>query len=393
MGNPTISTNPSSKPSFVIVGAGFFGLTIAERIAEVLGEEVLVVDSRNHIGGNAYSYVDKETGIEIHKYGTHIFHTSNIEIWKYINRFTSFNSYRHKVIAKHNSSSYFMPINLSTINAFFNQFLSPAEAKKLIAEEGQIASKNNQNSFEDKAINLIGPRLYEAFIKNYTKKQWETDPSDLPASIISRLPVRFNYNIDYFEDLFQGLPSDGYHSIFDKMVLNPLISVRLDTDFFKIRHEFNSENTLVVYTGALDRYFDYRHGVLGWRTLDLEIQRHSSDDVQGTAVVNYVDSDVPYTRVHEFKHLHPERQYKHGESVTMTEISRFAGVNDEPYYPINSSSDRDKLIKYRELMANENNVLFGGRLGTYQYLDMHMAIGSALNLFKNEVQEWWRKRK
>ena len=373
----------------VVVGSGFFGLTIAERAATELGLKVAVLDRRHHIGGNAYSENEAKTGIEVHRYGAHLFHTSNERVWNYVNQFTKFTKYQHKVYTSHKGEVYPMPINLGTINQFFRSAMSPAEARDLITEQaGELAGTDPQN-LNDKGIQLIGRPLYEAFIKHYTGKQWQTDPKDLPAEIISRLPVRYNYDNRYFNDTYEGLPVDGYTAWIERMADHPNIEVILQTDFFD-DGEFGRSSVLgqvpVIYTGPVDRYFDYAEGDLSWRTIDLEEEVLPIEDFQGCAVMNYPDADVPYTRIHEFRHFHPERDYTKDATVIMREFSRFAEKGDEPYYPVNTSDDRSKLLAYRDLARGEKSVLFGGRLGTYKYLDMHMAIGSALSMFDNKIK-------
>ena len=374
----------------VVVGSGLFGLTIAEQAATELGLKVVLLDRRSHIGGNAYSENEEQTGIEVHRYGAHLFHTSNERVWEYVNRFTGFTNYVHRVYTRHKGIVYPMPINLGTINQFFNAAYSPAEAKALIAEQaGELAGTDPQN-LNDKGISLIGRPLYEAFIKHYTAKQWQTPPEELPASIISRLPVRYTYDNRYFNDKYEGLPVDGYAAWLERMAAHPNIEVRLNTDFFSDDHEYSREKVLgqipVVYTGPVDRYFDYAEGDLSWRTIDLEEEVLPIEDFQGCSVMNYPDADVPFTRIHEFRHFHPERDYTKDATVIMREYSRFANKGDEPYYPVNTSVDREKLLKYRDLAKGEQNVLFGGRLGTYKYLDMHMAIGAALSMFDNKIR-------
>jgi len=374
----------------VVVGSGLFGLTIAEQAATELGLKVALLDRRSHIGGNAYSEKEKQTGIEVHRYGAHLFHTSNERVWEYVNRFTEFTNYVHRVYTRHNGIVYPMPINLGTINQFFNAAYSPAEAKALIAEQaGELAGTDPQN-LNDKGISLIGRPLYEAFIKHYTAKQWQPPPEELPASIISRLPVRYNYDNRYFNDKYEGLPVDGYAAWLERMAAHPNIEVHLNTDFFEPGHQYSRENVLgqipVVYTGPVDRYFDYAEGDLSWRTIDLEEEVLPIEDFQGCSVMHYPDADVPFTRIHEFRHFHPERDYTKDATVIMREYSRFANKGDEPYYPVNTSVDREKLLKYRDLAKGEQNVLFGGRLGTYKYLDMHMAIGAALSMFDNKIR-------
>ncbi|HWG42003.1 MAG TPA: UDP-galactopyranose mutase [Gemmataceae bacterium] len=368
----------------IVVGAGFYGATIAERTAAVLGRKVCVLERRDHIGGNSYSETDSQTGIEYHKYGSHLFHTNSEEVWRYLHRFTSFTRYRHRVLTVHNGQVYPMPINLGTICAFFGRHMSPSEARALIQLQATAENITGPDNLEEKAIALIGRPLYDAFIRGYTKKQWQTDPRELPASIINRLPVRFNFEPYYFTDKYEGLPVDGYTAVFQRMLDSPLIDIRLGVDFFDVRDAL-TPNQLVIYTGPMDRYFDYRLGELGWRTLDFEREAVETDDYQGAAVVNYADEDVPYTRIHEFKHLHPERRYSPDRSLICREYSRFAHAGDEPYYPVNTTRDRERFAAYRKLAARESNVVFGGRLGSYQYLDMHQAIAAALSDFRKKI--------
>ena len=278
------------------------------------------------------------------------------------------------------------------IAQFFGRYYSPDEARALIAEQASEIDSEKASNLEEKAISLIGRPLYEAFIRDYTAKQWQTDPTELPAGNITRLPVRYTFDNRYFNDTYEGLPKDGYAAWLERMADHELIDVRLDTDWFEVRDEVRGANpdAPVVYTGPLDRYFDYSEGKLGWRTLDFETEVLDTGDFQGTPVMNYNDADVPYTRIHEFRHFHPERRdsYPDDRTVIMKEYSRFADDSDEPYYPINTPDDREKLLAYRRRADEEtarNRVFFGGRLGTYQYLDMHMAIASAMNLFDNKL--------
>ena len=373
----------------IVVGSGFFGLTIAERVASELGLKVKVIERRSHIGGNAYSEIDPTTGIEIHKYGSHLFHTSNERVWEYVNRFTSFNDYTHKVWAKHNGKLFPLPINLPTINQFFDENFTPEEAKAFIESQSNSETAGGADNLEERAIALIGRPLYEAFIKNYTAKQWQTDPKLLPAEIINRLPVRFTEEHRYFNDKYEGLPLNGYTAWLENMAAHENIEVIFNTDFFDIRSEI-AVGIPIVYTGPIDRYFDFQFGQLTWRTLDFEDEIVDTGDYQGTSVVNYSDLDVPFTRIHEYRHFHPERDYQTEATYISREFSRFAEPDDEPYYPVNTDTDREQLGKYRELVASESNVWFGGRLGTYQYLDMHMAIASALTLFDNEIAPYFK---
>lgn len=371
---------------YLVVGAGFFGAVIAERIATVLQEKVLLIDKRSHPGGNSYSHLDEETGIEIHDYGTHIFHTSNVQAWSYINRFTSFNHYRHRVLAKAGQKTYTMPVNLDTIERFYERPLSPAQAYELIQSESDKESLKNPSNFEEQAVALVGRKLYQALFRGYTLKQWGTDPKLLPASFIMRLPVRYDYRADYFDDAYQGLPTDGYGKLFQKMLMHQNIELRLKTDFFELKQQVPSDCT-IVYTGPIDRYFNCRMGALGWRTLRLEFERLKETDFQGIAVMNYTDDNIPFTRIHESKHLHPERNYPKKETVICREFSCPAKNADDPYYPIQSRSDKEMLSTYRAAAEQEKNVIFGGRLGAYKYLNMDQVIADALDVFEKKISQ------
>jgi UDP-galactopyranose mutase len=373
-----------STPEVVIVGSGLYGLTVAERVANGLGRRVLVLERRSHLGGNAWSEREPETGIEVHRYGAHLFHTSNERVWRYVNQFTSFTGYQHRVFTVHQGQVYPLPINLATISQFFGRHLTPTQAKELIAEQaGELASSDATN-LEEKAISLIGRPLYEAFVAGYTAKQWQTDPRDLDADIITRLPVRYTFDNRYFSDLYEGLPTEGYAAFLTRMAEHPLIEIQLETDFFQVRPDL-PKGVPLVFTGPLDRYFDYVEGPLAWRTLDFETEVLPVGDFQGTPVMNYADRDVPFTRIHEFRHFHPEREHPDDKTVIVREFSRDAVAGDEPYYPINAASDRARLQRYRRRAAAEQGVVFGGRLGSYKYLDMHMAIASALTMVDNTL--------
>ncbi|HEY0188173.1 MAG TPA: UDP-galactopyranose mutase [Cellulomonas sp.] len=367
----------------LVVGAGLFGLTIAEQAARD-GLHVTIVERRDHLGGNAHSAIDPGTGIEVHRYGSHIFHTSNERVWQYVRHFTAFTGYRHRVMSTHAGTVYPLPINLGTLNQFFGTAMGPAAARALVAEQAAEIRGDEADNLEDKAISLIGRPLYEAFIRGYTLKQWQTDPRELPASVITRLPVRYTYDTRYFSDTYEGLPADGYQAWFEKMASHPRIDVRLGTDFFDAGQPLSKASARgqvpVVYTGPVDRYFDHAAGPLSWRTLRLETETLPVRDFQGTAVMNYADLDVPYTRIHEFRHFHPEREdrYADDRTVITREYSQPADPTDEPYYPVATAQDRARLRRYRAMQADEPGVTFGGRLGSYLYLDMHMAIASAL---------------
>jgi UDP-galactopyranose mutase len=375
-----------------VVGSGFFGLTVAERCVNDLGLRVLILERRDHIGGNAYSEAEPQTGIEIHRYGAHLFHTSNARVWEYVNRFTTFTGYQHRVFSVYKGRVYPLPINLATICEYFGSVMSPDEARALVAGQSAEVPPGSAANLEEQAISLIGRPLYEAFIRGYTYKQWQTDPTDLPAEIITRLPVRYTFNNRYFSDTFEGLPTDGYTAWLERMADHKNIEVRLGTDFAELRSSLLG-NVPVVYTGPLDAYFGYAAGDLGWRTLDFDVEVLPTGDFQGTPVMNYADEDVPFTRIHEFRHFHPERDwYPKDKTVIMREYSRLAGRGDEPYYPINTGADRARLLNYREMAEREPGVFFGGRLGTYKYLDMHMAIGSALSMYDNHIRPLFADR-
>jgi UDP-galactopyranose mutase len=278
-----------------------------------------------------------------------------------------------------------MPINLATICAAFGRLMTPEEASAVIAAEARSHGASGARNLEEKAIASVGRTLYELLIRGYTRKQWQTDPKELSADIIGRLPVRLTFDDRYFADRFEGMPTDGYTAIFNRMLKHPKISIRLGVDYFDVADQIEPRQ-LIIYTGPLDRFFGYRCGHLGWRTVDFEREVHNVADFQGTAVVNYADEDVPYTRIHEFRHIHPERAHPLPKSIIYREYSRFARRGDEPYYPINTQADRTILDSYRTMMASHPNVIFGGRLGSYKYLDMHQAIGAALKVFESRVE-------
>jgi len=374
----------------VVVGSGFYGLTMAERAAAD-GARVVVLERRRHLGGNAWSEPDSATGIDVHTYGSHIFHTSNERVWAYVNRFSPFNDYVHRVWTVHGGQAYPMPIGLATMSQFFGRALTPRQARELVAEQAAELDDRTPTNLEEKAVRLIGRPLYEAFIRGYTAKQWQTDPRDLPERIITRLPVRFTYDTRYFSDTWEGIPLHGYGALLTTMAATDGVSVHTGVDWFDVRDQVPA-GTPVVYTGPLDRWFDHRAGRLGWRTLDLHTEVLAEDDHQGTTVMNYADEDVPHTRVHEFKHYHPERAPVPGATVIMTELSRWAQPDDEPYYPVDTPADRRRLQAYRDLARAEAHVHFGGRLGSYQYLDMHMAIAAALTAYDNEIAPALRHR-
>ena len=380
---------------YLIIGTGFFGAVIAERIANDLKEDVVIIDKRPHTGGNSYSEVDNESGIEVHTYGSHIFHTSDKKVWKYINKFCSFNNYRHQVLTEYNNKIYQMPINLNTINSFYNLNLKPYEVEEFLNKEIAKANITNPENLEEKAISLIGQPLYEAFIKGYTKKQWNLDPKELPADIITRLPVRYDHNYFYFSDEWEGIPKEGYSHIFNKLLENKKIHLHLDTDYFDIKENVN-KNCLQIYTGAIDQLFDYQFGKLGWRTLKFEKEIINVSDYQGTTVMNYAEELVPYTRIHEFKHFHPERDYSQKKTVIFKEYSQNLNTEfNEPFYPINTKKDKDILNQYLTEAKKHPNIILGGRLGTYKYMNMDTVIRQALDTYEDKIkhhQENYAKR-
>jgi len=367
---------------YLIVGAGIFGTVVAERIANDLGASVVVIDKRPHIAGNCYSEKDTQTDIEVHRYGTHVFHTSIRKTWEYISRFTELNGYRHQVLATHNNRVYQMPINLETINSFYNLNLNPAQAEKFISEEIRKENINLPANLEEKAISLIGKPLYETFIKSYTIKQWGKDPRELPSSIITRLPLRFDYREDYFNDTrWQGIPVDGYTKMFERMLDAPNIKVLLNCDYFMAREEFRV-NKKVIYTGPIDQYFSYCHGKLEWRSIELKRALIEVKDYQGTSVMNYVDNKIPYTRIHEPRHLHPERQYNKEKTVIFYE---YPGDNpEEPYYSVNTDKNNLLAQKYHALLE-QKDIIIGGHLGDYAYYNMDKTIMSALECYENKI--------
>lgn len=364
---------------YIIVGSGFFGAVFAQQAHEA-GRSVLVLEKRDHIGGNCFSENYEDTNINVHRYGTHIFHTNNQEIWDYTNRFTSFNRYQHRVLTTYRDRVYAMPINLGTINQFYGLNLRPSEVEAFIASKrGAIADPAN---LEEKAISLIGRDLYEAFIKGYTMKQWGCDPRELPANIITRLPVRHSYHDSYFDDRWQGIPSEGYTPIFERMFAG--VKIEYGTDYLADPEYWRRHAKMVVYTGPLDQYFKYQFGRLQWRSVRFEYERLNLEDYQGTSVMNFADPEVVYTRIHEPKHLHLEKRHTPDTTVIVREYS--AVDNDRPYYPVNSSADKEKLAAYEALAAREEGVLFGGRLAEYKYYDMHQAIGSALRKVRTALK-------
>lgn len=377
--------NSSLSHDVLVIGAGLWGCVVARELAEA-GNRVLVLEARDLPGGNARSAIDPKTGIECHCYGAHIFHTSDEEVWTYANRFATFTDYRHTVLTEHAGKVYFMPLGLALINAFYGKNLRPDEVPAFIASEiAKSGLSGEPKNLEEQAISLIGRPLYEAFIKGYTQKQWNADPKTLPSFIIRRLPVRTNYNTGYFNDPHQGVPRDGYFSLFAALLNHPGIEVRYGTDYLAIRDAFPAELP-VFYSGPIDAYFDFRHGALPWRGLRFEWEVKPVRDWQGTTVMNYADLDVPYTRIHEFKHFHPERKevYASEQTIICREYPADWKVGDIPYYPVNTDASAALLARYQEEAKALPNVIFGGRLGEYKYYDMDKVIRRALD----QVHDW-----
>lgn len=373
--------------SYFIIGAGIWGATLAERIARVLDQPVTIIDKRSQIGGNCCSFLDEETGIECHRYGSHIFHTSIPQVWEYLSQFDEFTSYRHKVLITHGGKIYAMPISLFTINAFYGKNLTPSEAEAFLAAEIARDHRAQPANLEEKAISLIGRPLYEAFIQNYTRKQWGHDPKDLPAFIINRLPFRTCYNMDYFNDTWQGIPKNGYFNLFKKMLTHPNITVRLNCEYAALRNAIPSDAT-VIYTGMPDELFDYKYGELEWCSLRFEWETQKVRDVQGTAVMNYADLDVPWIRIHEFKHYHPERTipFNMNKTVICREYPAAWSRGKEAYYPVNDERNTALYARYAQEAAQMPHLILGGRLGAYHYWDMDQAVADALHTFETRIR-------
>lgn len=363
--------------NFLIVGAGFTGAVIGRGLA-IEGHQITIIDQRSHIAGNCFTERDKNTNVMEHVYGPHIFHTSDEEVWKYINQFGEFVPYINRVKTTYHDQVYSLPINLHTINQFYKTNFNPLEAKKWIDSIADKSIDEPQN-FEEQALKFIGKDLYEAFFKGYTKKQWGVNPTELPASILKRLPVRFNYDDNYFSHKYQGIPKDGYTPIVANILNHKKIEVKLNKKFDKtMMKDFDH----IIWTGQLDQWFDYSEGRLGYRTLDFE-KFESEGDFQGTAVMNYGNQEIPYTRISEHKHFTPWEQ--HEKTIYFKEFSRECRVNDIPYYPIRLVNDKALLGNYIELANKELKVTFAGRLGTYRYMDMDVTIKEALELVNKIV--------
>lgn len=356
--------------NFAIVGSGFTGAVLAHELAKA-GHTIQVFEARNHVAGNCYSERDEKTGVMIHKYGPHIFHTDNETVWNYVNQFTEFMPYINRVKTTSQGRVFSLPINLHTINQYFNKTLNPTEAKAFIQSiaDGSI---EEPKSFEEQAMKFVGKDLYEAFFKGYTLKQWGVNPTELPASILKRLPVRFNYDDNYFNHKYQGMPKEGYTPIIEALLSHDNIQTHINTPF---NADQTNDFDHVFYTGPIDAWFNYDEGRLGYRTLDFVREDHDGD-YQGCAVMNYGDQEIPYTRISEHKHFAPWET--HTKTVIFKEYSRECTEQDIPYYPIRLINEKAMLNTYIEKAKAQTSVSFLGRLGTYRYLDMDVTIAEAL---------------
>ena len=356
--------------SILIVGAGFSGVVIGRKLAEA-GHKVRIIDRRTHIGGNCFDARDTETGVMVHTDGPHIFHTDNKEVWEFVNQYAEMMPYINRVKATYKGQVFSLPINLHTINQFFQKTCSPDEAKELIASKGD-ASILSPATFEEQALKFVGRELYEAFFKGYTIKQWGMGPDELPASILKRLPVRFNYDDNYFNHKYQGMPKDGYTAMIEQISSHQNITVELGVDY---NNDERNDYDHIFYSGPLDAFYANKFGRLGYRTLDFERFNYNGD-FQGCAVMNYCEKDVPFTRITEHKYFSPWEN--HEQSVCYREFSRECEENDIPYYPVRQVGEMEVLSRYLDLAEAENNITFVGRLGTYRYLDMDVTIAEAL---------------
>ncbi|MGH1369870.1 MAG: UDP-galactopyranose mutase [Maritimibacter sp.] len=357
---------------FLIVGAGFSGAVIGRELANA-GHDITTIDARDHIAGNCHTERDSETGVMVHVYGPHIFHTDDDEVWQYVNEFSPFKPFKNRVKTTAQGQVFSLPVNLHTINQFFGKTMRPDEAFAFITQDQADSSISDPQNFEEQALRFVGPALYEAFFKGYTEKQWGVSPTELPASILKRLPLRFNYNDDYFAHKYQGMPEHGYTSLIAKILDHDSITIQLSTPYTaQLAEGFDH----IIWSGALDGYFGFSLGRLGYRTLDFE-RFVATGDYQGCAVMNYGDRNVPFTRITEHKHFSPWETHK--GSVMYREFSRACGPDDIPYYPIRLVSEKTMLQSYVDLAQDTENVTFVGRLGTYRYLDMDVTIREALD--------------
>lgn len=351
----------------IVAGAGIWGCTVARRAAES-GRKVLVMEKRQVTGGNVRCETDPETGIEVHVYGSHIFHTHLDDVWNFVRRFVDFNGYQHKVLARYKGKTYFLPMGLTLVNSFFGVELTPAELPAFMENEDRKKE------------------LFDAFFRGYTSKQWGLPPEEIDPSIIRRVPVRSTYDVNYFNDTNQGIPLTGYNSLFERLLDHPGISVECGREFTLEEHRSSPlADVPVCYSGPIDRLFGYRYGELPWRSLSFEQEKMDIADYQGTSVVNYTEADVPYTRIHEFKHYHPEDKatMSRASTIIMREYPRVWKSGDEPYYPVNNAQSQSLLEKYRSEAAKVKGLVIGGRLGEYKYYDMDQSVGRALETVRS----------
>jgi UDP-galactopyranose mutase len=365
----------SKKYDYLIVGAGLFGSVFAYE-AHKRGKKCLVIDRRDHIGGNIYC--ENIEGINVHKYGAHIFHTSNKKIWEYVNQFVEFNRYTNSPVANYKGEIYNLPFNMNTFNKLWG-VITPQEARDRINIQKVEVGIDKPKNLEEQAISLVGTDIYKKLIKGYTEKQWGRNATDLPPFIIKRLPVRFTYDNNYFNDKYQGIPEGGYNTIVEKMLKGT--ELKLNTDFFKNRDELEELAEKIVFTGMIDEFYDYRFGKLEYRSLKFEHEIIDTDNYQGNAVVNYTDRETPYTRIIEHKHFEFGNQEK---TVITKEYPSEWSPGEEPYYPINDVKNDEIYMKYKRLTEQEENIIFGGRLASYKYFDMHQVIGVALRSVEKE---------
>jgi UDP-galactopyranose mutase len=364
---------------YLIIGSGFSGCVLANSLVQNLDCKIDIWDERAHLGGNCHTSRDEETGVMVHRYGPHIFNTDKKEIWDFVNSFVEFKPYVHRVKAQSKGKTYSLPINLFTINQFFNKNFSPAEAREFLATLGDKSITDPQN-FEEQALHFIGADLYKAFFYGYTKKQWGCEPKALPASILKRIPVRFNYDDNYHTHSYTGIPVDGYTAVMEKMIDLPGIELSLNKKFTAKTDV--GEYDHVFYTGPLDAYFDYCYGRLGYRTVTFE-KFYAEGDYQGLSQMNYCDEEVPYTRIAEHKHFTPWEH--HDKTVYFKEFSKETGKDDLPYNPKRLEADKELLKKYRKKAEELESVSFLGRLATYRYMDMHHVIGEAMEFSKKFI--------
>lgn len=370
-----------SSYDYLVVGSGLFGSVFAHEAA-LRGKHVKVIEKRNHIAGNIYT--KQIDGIQVHQYGAHIFHTSDKAIWDYVNQFAEFNRYTNSPVANYKGKMYNLPFNMNTFNELWGT-RTPDEAVAKIAEQKKAAGLTQQpRNLEEQAISLVGTDIYQKLIKGYTEKQWGKKATELPAFIIRRLPVRYTYDNNYFNDTYQGIPIGGYTQIVEKLLDSDLIDVETNVDFFEHKDQYLKDYPKIMFTGMIDQYFDYRYGELEYRSLRFESEELNMDNYQGNAVINYTDAETPFTRIIEHKHFEFGKGDK-GKTIITKEYPATWKRGDEPYYPVNNTSNNNLYKKYAKLARAESQVIFGGRLGQYRYFDMHQVIHSALIAVHTEL--------